>query len=1138
MDNSLIEKELRIVMLEDSAHDAELLERELRLGGILFQAKRVETEEAFRRTLHEFSPDLILLDNELPEFSGMAGLAVAREVCPEVPLILVSGTTKDEEAFELLKEGAIDYVLKDRRARLVPAVQRAIREAGENQMRRILSSIVESAGDAILSKTLEGIITTWNPEAERMFGYTAAEIIGHPMTQFIPLDRLPEEKEILDRVRRGERIQNFETIRLHKNGIEVEVSVTISPIKDEQGKISEASKILRDITERKRLEGNLVKLNERFDLATSAAGLAIWDWDVSKNLLVWDDRMFELYGVSRNDFSGAYDAWASGLHPGDSARCNAEIQQALNGEKNFNTEFRIVWPDGGIRYIQAIAQVINDANGQPLRMIGVNTDITDRINAGIALRESEDRFRALTDTIPHMVWTARPDGAVDYFNQPMINFFGRPLEELVEWGWTKIIHPDDLSRCQESWTKSLVSGDPYHTEFRVLGAVEGYCWHLVQALPMRNEAGKIIRWFGSSTDVMARKRSEQILLESEERFRMTSQHLSKVLDSSLDAICAFDAEGRFLQVSAACEPIWGYRPDELLGTFYIDKVLPEDQPMTLESSADIMSGNPTNRFENRYLRKDGTITHIMWSAWWSEVEQKMFCVARDNTEAFHARERIAEQAELLDQTHDAIIVIDMQSQILFWSKGAERLYGWTKEEAIGQDSGILLNSADQTEREGLWAVLQHKGEWQREITHHAKDSRKVIVETRCTLVAEKQGQPKSVIAISRDITEKKKIEAQFLRAQRMESIGTLASGIAHDLNNILAPILMSVEMLKRQVQSLQALQILETLEVSAQRGADIVRQVLSFGRGVEGARMEVQPKHLLKDMEHILRDTFPKDIRLHLDVGNDLWTILGDPTQLHQVLLNLCVNARDAMPNGGNLTISVRNHLVDEQYAAMNFLSKPGNYVVLSVTDTGCGIPPEILSKIFDPFFTTKEVGKGTGLGLSTVQAIVKSHEGFMNVYSEPGKGTKFCLHLSAKSTSIEEQEDSFYAPLPRGNGELVLLIDDEMSILTITSQTLEAFGYCVLAANNGAEGIAIFAQQHKEIAAVLTDMMMPVMDGPATIYALKKINPAVKIIATSGLNSNGNTAKAVSSGVTHFLTKPYTAQTLLEELSQVIGES
>jgi nitrogen-specific signal transduction histidine kinase/ActR/RegA family two-component response regulator len=393
-----------------------------------------------------------------------------------------------------------------------------------------------------------------------------------------------------------------------------------------------------------------------------------------------------------------------------------------------------------------------------------------------------------------------------------------------------------------------------------------------------------------------------------------------------------------------------------------------------------------------------------------------------------------------------------------------------------------------------------------------------------------------VIAINTDITERKKIEAQLLRAQRMESIGALSGGIAHDLNNILAPIMMATQLLKETASDDQAKRMLETIEVSSKRGADIVRQVLSFARGSDGERAEIKLGTLLKEIATITRETFPKNIQIDYSVPDDIWTVLGDPTQLHQLLLNLCVNSRDAMPRGGTITISVENFVVDETYAGLHPEAKIGSYVSISVTDTGTGIPPPVLSKIFEPFFTTKTLGSGTGLGLSTVMAIVKNNNGFINVYSEVGRGTTIRSFFPAvHGLPLELHAGTATETSPRGNGETVLVVDDEASILVITGQTLEAFGYVPLTARDGAEAVAIYAQNPDRIALVLTDMSMPVMDGPSTIKALRRINPSIRIIGASGLQSNGTEAARTNLRLDYFLPKPYTTETLLKVLRQAL---
>ncbi len=528
-------------------------------------------------------------------------------------------------------------------------------------------------------------------------------------------------------------------------------------------------------------------------------------------------------------------------------------------------------------------------------------------------------------------------------------------------------------------------------------------------------------------------------------------------------------------------------------------------------------------------------------------------------ELFRRAEQIRLREQLLrERAEQALSASEANYRILFennprpmWVYDAETLaflavndaaiaqYGYPRDEFLRMTIKDIRPSEDVDHLvENLAATpkrLEQTGSWR----HQKKDGTVMDVE-----IASHElpfvGRPARLV-LANDITEKKKIEAQLLRAQRMESIGTLAGGIAHDLNNVLTPILMAVQLLKDRFRDPANQNLFETLETSAKRGANIVRQVLTFARGVEGERISIEPKHILANMEKMLGQTFPKSIQVRADIPSGLWMILGDPTQLDQVLLNLCVNARDAMPHGGKLTISAANTVLDEHYVRMNLQAKVGPYVVIEVADTGKGIPPGMLDKIFEPFFTTKEIGEGTGLGLSTVSAILKSHGGFVNVYSEIGKGTSFKVYFPAKE-SVETREAAvLQTELPIGNGELILIVDDETAVRDIAQLTLESYNYRVITAKNGAEALAYYAQQCGEIRAVLLDMMMPIMDGPATIRALETINPNVKIIAASGLlenAKNGGSSGNMGPTVRAVLAKPYTAEKLLKTLHAVMTEN
>ncbi|HEY5226986.1 MAG TPA: ATP-binding protein, partial [Opitutaceae bacterium] len=395
-----------------------------------------------------------------------------------------------------------------------------------------------------------------------------------------------------------------------------------------------------------------------------------------------------------------------------------------------------------------------------------------------------------------------------------------------------------------------------------------------------------------------------------------------------------------------------------------------------------------------------------------------------------------------------------------------------------------------------------------------------------------------VVAVVRDTTQRKELEARFFRAQRLEAIGSLASGIAHDMNNILAPILMSAPLLRLGLSSEETEQTLDTIETSAQRGSDLVKQLLTFGRGVEGARRVVKAELLVRELTSIAQQTFPKSIEVRGESQKGLWPVIGDATQLHQVILNLSVNARDAMPLGGILTITAENIEVDEAAAAAAVGAKAGPHLLLRVSDTGTGIRAGIVDKIFDPFFTTKETGKGTGLGLSMVIGIVKSHGGFITLRSEEGKGTTFDVFIPASPRGSEPAGTEGSASAPRGEGELLLIVDDEKNIRDTIRDLLVKYGYQVITASDGAEAVMEYARHGKEIKVVITDLEMPIMDGATLVQVLRKMNPSLAAIVSSGVASMEGMEQRHKDlellGVKRILAKPYTVVEILHALDDI----
>jgi two-component system, cell cycle sensor histidine kinase and response regulator CckA len=634
--------------------------------------------------------------------------------------------------------------------------------------------------------------------------------------------------------------------------------------------------------------------------------------------------------------------------------------------------------------------------------------------------------------------------------------------------------------------------------------------------------------------ILRNKSNSEVLRESEERYRAT-------FEFAAIGIAHVGLNGELHVVNQKLCEILGYPREELMEKTFQDITFPDDLPNYFKYIPRLLEGElKTFIVDQRYIRKDGSIiwANLTVSLVRDHFEKPKYFiyVIEDISRRKWVEERAREQAALLNIAQDAILVIDLEDRILFWNKGARRVYGWSAEEAIGENASRLLLKNDLTRLLEARKGVMEGEEWMGELSQVTKEGKEVVVESRWTLVRDELGEPKSFLIVNTDITEKKQLQSQFLRAQRMESVGTLASGIAHDLNNILTPILMSVQLLNKRIEDEQSRQILSTLEATTLRGADLVRQVVSFSRGIEGNKSIVQISPLIQEVEKIVKELFPRSINVRTDIEKNLWAVSADSVQLHQVLMNLCVNARDAMAGGGTISISARNFFIDENFAMMNVDADPGPYILITITDTGTGIPTENLDKVFEPFFTTKEIGKGTGLGLSTVIGITKTHGGFVKVNSEVGKGTEFKVYLPA----IESDELGITraartaSESPAGHDEVILVVDDEASILEITRASLEAYNYRVLTANDGIEAVAIFAENKDKIGIVLLDMMMPLMDGPATIRALQRIDPQVKIIAASGLLSSDKINEITRNGIKTFLSKPYTADELLKALQEV----
>lgn len=945
-----------------------------------------------------------------------------------------------------------------------------------------------------------------------------------------------------------------------------------------------------DITERKLAEEAFKRSEVRFRQAFANASVGFAITDMAGAILHINKHYCQITGYEEDEMIGR--SFASITHGDDVARKQELNQRLIEGKiSDFVVEKRYLRKNGQVAWVENSVSAIRDDSGRALNMVVLCKDISKS-------RHDQEQLRLLEACVAHLndivlitePWPLdEPGPRIVFVNEAFTRQTGYSREEALGRSPRFLQGPATDRSALGRMHDALAQGLPSKEELVNYKKDGTAFWVEIDIVPITDVDGRPTHFVAVERDITARKEAADRLWKSNLRYERQHIALARMIRGGVMQAVHLESAFRLIteEIAHAMEvervSIWRYDQSrsrivcqmlfeagprrhssglELQGGDYPayframaqnDTIAADDarhDPRTCEFSESYLVPLGISSMLDAPLHVGGVLAGVLCQEHVGPLrpwlpEEKSFATSMANFislvlaqwERRQVEDMLRQQASLLDKANDAILVRDLDHHITYWNKSAETLYGWTAEEAKGRKVSELLYSDDSQFEKKNGQVLA-EGEWAGEIQQVTKSGEEVTVVGRWTLVRDAESRPKCVLAINTNVTEQKRLKDQILRSQRMESIGTLAGGIAHDLNNVLTPIMMSVDLLNLRIKDEGCRETLETIATSARRGADMLNQVLSFARGMEGQKTPLRISRLLQDLARIVGDTFSKNIHLRLqDELGESDTVSGDPTQIHQVLLNLCVNARDAMPAGGTLTISAAHVMIDAQYAAMNIEAREGPHIMISVEDDGAGIAPEVFPKIFDPFFTTKEMGKGTGLGLSTSLAIMKSHGGFFRVYSELGHGSCFHVYLPAQLSEVMEKPVAEDPVLPRGNHELVLLVDDEAAVREITRQTLEAYGYRVLLAADGVEAVTLYSKHQQEIALVLTDMRMPVMDGTTTIQVLMKMNPEVCIIAASGINSNSGIAKAAGTGVRQFLPKPYTAETILRALHQVLNE-
>ncbi|NBB85524.1 MAG: PAS domain S-box protein [Bacteroidetes bacterium] len=655
-------------------------------------------------------------------------------------------------------------------------------------------------------------------------------------------------------------------------------------------------------------------------------------------------------------------------------------------------------------------------------------------------------------------------------------------------------------------------------------------------------------------DELELRRTAREMEESEARYR-------SVVNSVQEIIFELDTEGRWRFVNPAWEDLLGYRTEDTMGRPFLNFIHPDDRDACTARFAEVACGDKAScKTEVRYVSAHGDTC-------WFEVNAWMMCdsagqprgisgtlydlterraaeqtlrrakgiadqLVEERTEQLvRTNQQLQQMATLVDHAGDAIWVQDADGRITYWNKSAEALYGWSWGEAVGATVQSLLHETGDTTYAEVRNQAQEQGAWSGELAHQTRSGRTVHVDSRWSRAAAHEASGAAFLVVNTDITERKDLEQQVRRAQRMESLGKLAGSVAHDVNNVLGPILMSLEMLETVATDDRSQRLIQALASGAERGAGLMRQLLSFARGSEGAPKVMPLGPVLDELKGMIGDTIPANIDTTFTIAPDLHQVKGDATQLHQVFMNLVVNACDAMEEGGTLTVRAENVTIDADVPT-HLEALPGTYVRVSVADTGPGMAPDVREKIFDPFYTTK--ADGTGLGLSTTLGIVRGHHGFIDLDTEPGEGTTFEVYLPV---AYEEAapDAAVASPIPRAEGQHVLLAEDEVGLRLVTKRVLEAQGYVVHAAANGAEAGRWLRGHGDTVDVVITDVMMPVVDGRGLLRMVQEVAPAVPVVAVSGLASKESMVTEDFPQVKAFLAKPYRADVLLRTLHEVL---
>ena len=1195
-----------LVVEDDNIVVMELRDRLQSLGYVV-AAVASYGEEALEKAA-ETRPDLVLMDIRLR--GAMDGLEAAEQIRARfnIPVVYLTAYADETTLQQAKVTEPFGYIIKpfeerELRTNIEIALYKHELEKKLEESEQWLATTLRSIGDAVIATDKEGLVTFVNPVAEALTGWEQEDALGRDVTEVFHIvseeTRTVGESLVAKAIEKGAVVSVANQILIDKDGTEIAVDDSVSPIRDEKGNVSGAVLVFRDITKRKRAEEELRESEEKYKTLVEDAPIGIYYSDFNGTFLYGNKKAEEIVGYKRGELIGKNYLKLKLLDAKEMGKAIKLLARNRLGRATGPDEFTLNRKDGSKRIVEIRTRAITIGGKQVV--LGMVEDITERKRTEGALWESEERYRLHFENVTDVVYSIDPEFRVLSVSPSVERLLGYKPEELIGRSFQElnVLASDSLEIALSDMMRVLSGEQVASSVYEFIAKDRTRRFGEVSGAPLVRD-GKVVAVVSVARDITQRRRVEEALKASQDYTR-------NIIDSSLDMIIAVDMDRHIVEFNKAAEQTFGYRREEVLGV-HVDILYADPQEGLRVHQTAIEKGRCVREIHDR--RKNGEVFPCFLSA--SVLRDArgelvgVMGVSRDITERKRAEEALRRAHDELERRVGELTFLNRVGRAMASSLDLEQVLTTVMEETalvlgteagsislLDEESGELVFEAavgsQSEEVKGLkipvgqgiagWVVQ----EGQRLLVPAVREdprfysgideatgfvTRSVLavplkVKGKVIGVIEavnkiegdfgqadvallsSMAQP-AAIAIEnarlfKDLQDRmeelERTQAQLLQVQKMESIGQLAAGIAHDFNNLLTPISGFAELLLLKApEGSQQQEYLHQIKTATERAAALTRQLRLFTRQAEGERHPLQLNNVVKETRGLLERSIPKEIAIELHLASELWVVEADLSQISQVLMNLCLNARDAMSYGGTLTLETCNLTLDEEWAQAILEAQPGRYVCLSVSDTGCGMSSEVQARLFEPFFTTKEVGRGTGLGLAVVYGIVKGHGGFIQVYSEVGRGSTFRVYLPAIESVVGEREVEGWE-LPTGT-ETILLVDDEQAVQALGQRVLELCGYTVLMAENGDQALEVYQAHQGEIALVVLDVIMPEMGGQECLRRLRELDPQVKVLISTGYTANSTAQKLVTEGALGVVEKPFRLQDFAAAVRAALDQS